>query len=61
MEIKMRTPEGKPSKITVDRTDRGVRVQVERNGYVADIHLPTFAARAIASAIEKLLAEEPTQ
>lgn len=55
MEILMRTPEGKPSKISVDPTDKGVRLKVERDGYLADIQLPRFAARAIAEAMLKLL------
>jgi hypothetical protein len=55
MEIRMRTPDGKPSMIGVEPTDKGLRLKVERDGYLADIQLPRFAARAIAEAMLKLL------
>ena len=51
----MLTPQGKPSRVRVDPTDKGVRLQVERDGYLADIQLPAFAARAVAEAMLKLL------
>jgi len=53
----MRTPEGKPSRVAVERGTKGIALSLSRGDLSFTAKLPPFAARAIAEAIIKLLQE----